>query len=197
MRCEETQELITALVDHELYDPELSLLESHLKDCPKCQLALAQEQTLKREARAASLNLRAPAELRERILADRRIFPEKAGSIRGRTVHVWPAKYILRPVFALALVLILALPAFYFLNQRSESISLAAVETYGGILRGDLPTIRAKSTEEMKEALARAVGGSFSPMGYDLSMMNLEPVAGAVREIEGRKILVTLYRGQG
>jgi len=34
-------------------------------------------------------------------------------------------------------------------------------------------------------------------MGYDFSAMNLEPVAGAIREIQGRKILVAIYQGQG
>ena len=34
-------------------------------------------------------------------------------------------------------------------------------------------------------------------MGYDLSAMSLEPVAGVVREISGRKILVVIYQGEG
>ena len=34
-------------------------------------------------------------------------------------------------------------------------------------------------------------------MGYDLSAMNMRPVAGVVREISGRKILVAIYQGEG
>ena len=34
-------------------------------------------------------------------------------------------------------------------------------------------------------------------MGYDLTAMNLRPVAGVVREIHGRKILVAIYQGEG
>ena len=34
-------------------------------------------------------------------------------------------------------------------------------------------------------------------MGYDLTAMNLRPVAGLVREINGRKVLVAIYQGQG
>ena len=35
-----------------------------------------------------------------------------------------------------------------------------------------------------------------STLGYDLSEMNLRPVAGVVREINGRKILVAIYQGE-
>ena len=34
-------------------------------------------------------------------------------------------------------------------------------------------------------------------MGYDLSMMNLEPVAGTVQTFAGRRVLVALYQGDG
>jgi hypothetical protein len=34
-------------------------------------------------------------------------------------------------------------------------------------------------------------------MGYDLTAMDLKPVAGVVREIEGRKVLVAIYEGKG
>jgi hypothetical protein len=34
-------------------------------------------------------------------------------------------------------------------------------------------------------------------MGYDLEAMKLHPVAGAVHEVNGRKLLVAVYRGEG
>lgn len=195
MKCEEAEELITAFVDNELSRPDRSTLETHLATCATCRRILGQEQALKEAVHAAGLSTGVPASLREKILSDLAASPQKSTPLRRW--NLWPPPLLLRPAFVLALALILALPILYLLNQRNESVSLAAVETYGTFLRGDLPTIKAKSAEEMKEALARAVDGSFHPMGYDLSMIKLEPVAGAVREIEGRKILVALYRGQG
>jgi len=34
-------------------------------------------------------------------------------------------------------------------------------------------------------------------MGYDFTAMNLRPVSGIVREIDGRKVLVAIYQGPG
>src|SRR5712692_4766532 len=197
MNCAEARELITALVDHELHGSERSQLESHLKDCARCQSILAQEQLLKREVHAEGAKLHAPADLKEKILSDRRIFPEQAEIPRRWTSRGWLADYVLRPAVVSAVLLIVGLPSLYLLNQRSQPISLAALETYSPFLRGDLPMITAQSADEIKEQLMRAAGGSFEPMGYDLSAMNLEPVAGAVREMKGRKVLIAIYRGQG
>jgi mycothiol system anti-sigma-R factor len=197
MKCEEAEELITAFVDNELAQADRSTLETHLATCARCRRILGQEQALKAAVRAAGLSIGVPVSLRERVLSDANAFPQGPNWLKRWTERSWLQTGWRGPVFALGLVLLLAIPIFYFLNQSSESISLAAIETYERLLQGDLPMIRAKSAGEMKEALARAVGGSFSPMGYDLSMMNLEPAAGTVHEINGRKIVVTVYRGQG
>ncbi len=83
MRCEETHELITALVDNELSHEERSSIEGHLKDCPRCRFVYGQEQTLKREVRMAGARVNVPADLKEKILSDRRIFPETANQVRA------------------------------------------------------------------------------------------------------------------
>jgi anti-sigma factor RsiW len=191
VKCDEAQELITALVDHELLDPEQSSLEAHLEECARCRLALQEEQALKRAVRGAGQDLRVPSELRVRILSDPRIFPDQMRSSRK-----WQ-DYIFRPAFAAALLLIVALPAFYWFQQRSSPIALAAVETYDLFLKGELPVQRMENPKEVVAQLTQAVGGRFHPMGYDLTAMNLTPVAGLVREIQGRKILVAIYQGQG
>jgi anti-sigma factor RsiW len=197
MTCKETQEFITALVDGELTGPERSAVEDHLKDCLSCQRSYRHENALKGAVRAAGLSLRAPASVREKILSGVYALPQTTESLKRWKELLEPPQLWLRPAFAVALLLILVLPTFYLLDQRSQSISLAAVETYGTFTRGDHPMIRAKSAEEIKEQLIRSAGESFDPMGYDLSTMNLEPVAGVVHTINGRKILVTVYQGQG
>jgi anti-sigma factor RsiW len=196
MICEEAQELITARVDQELDHTELSLLEAHLKECAGCRIAFEEERALKHDIRAAAERVRAPGELRDRILSDRRIFPEKSPSAKRWPDYIWPPPRILRPALVAVLLLVAALPTFYVFKQRSEPIVLAAFETYELFTRGELPVHKTENTGEMVAQLSHAVGGRFHPMGYDLTAMNLRPVAGLVRESHGRKILVAIYQGQ-
>jgi anti-sigma factor RsiW len=197
MTCQESQELITALVDQELSQAERSSLEAHLKECAGCRLALEEERALKNSIRAAGERIRAPNELRDKILSDQRVFPEKTGSVRRWQDHIWPISPTLRPALGVALLLVVVLTTIYVFNQRSEPIALAALETYELFTRGELPVHRTENTDEIVGELTRAVGGHFHPMGYDLTAVNLRPVAGLVREINGRKVLVAIYQGQG
>ena len=112
MTCEEAQELITALVDRELLDPERGSLESHLQQCPSCRLAVEEEQLLKQTIRGRAERMRAPSELRDRILSDRRIFPDKSRT-RWQD-RLWPMPHLARPALAAAVLLAIALPAFFF-----------------------------------------------------------------------------------
>ena|SRR5688500_139948 len=195
MICEEAQELITALVDRELLDPERGSLESHLQQCPSCRLAVEEEQLLKQTIRGRAERMRAPGELRDRILSDRRILPEKSGT-RWQD-HLWPMPHLARPALAAAVLLAIALPAFFFFRVSREPVAAAALESYDLFRKGALSVRRTENPDEIVEQLTRAVGGHFHPMGYDFTAMHLRPVAGLVREIQGRKILVAIYEGPG
>ena len=197
MTCEEAQEFITALTDRELRDRDRVLLDMHLKECAPCRLVFEQEQALKRAVRAAGDALHAPARLRDRILSDSRIFPDKTRTAWAWQEYLWPQSYLVRPALVIVLLLIIAVPIFYRMDFRSQPVALAALETYDLFSEGDLPVVRAKTADEIKEQLIRAVGGRFQPMGYDLAAMSLRPVAGAVREIQGRTILIAIYQGPG
>jgi anti-sigma factor RsiW len=194
MKCAEAEELITGLVDDELSGSERASIEGHLKDCPRCQFVYDQEKALKRAVHMAGVSVSAPAALRQKILSDQRIFPVRPES---GDVPAWRTRMLFRPAFALALLILLALPALYMMWPAAEAISLTALESYDKILSGQIPVIKAGSQEEIKENLLRSVGGSFAPMGYDLSGMNLRAVGGALQEFNGRKVLVTLYVGEG
>ena len=197
MNCEETQEIITALVDNELDQRERSALEAHLNECSGCRLAFEDELALKQKIRQAGERMHAPAQLRGRILSDRRIFPEKRRSMRQWLENLWPASPVYRTAIALSFLILLILPPYYLSNRLSQPVGLAAIETYDSFRRGDLPFDRISNSDEMVRRLTQAVEGRFHPMGYDLSAMNMRPVAGVVREIDGRKILVAIYQGEG
>lgn len=194
MTCDEAQELITALVDRELLDPERQAVEAHLRECPRCPLVVEQERLLKEAVRGHAERMSAPHALRDRILADHRVFPVK--SHPPRRSRAWtPA--LARPALAAALMMALVLPAFLLLKPKSEPIAAAAVEAYNILAKGDLSTPGTEKPDEIVERLVREVGGHFHPMGYDLTALHLQPVAGLVREIQGRKVLVVVYQGQG
>ncbi len=197
MKCEEAQEFITALVDNQVPDEERSLIESHLKDCQRCQVNFEQEQALKREISAAGARLHAPAKLRSKILSDRRIFPGPERSSGSWTERIFPAWPLPRPVLALALGVIIILPLLYLMRSPSEPISLAALEMQKKIIGGEISIRKTSNLDELRKWQIRAVNGEFAPMEYDLSSMNMLPTGGVVEEINGRKMLVTVYAGNG
>ena len=197
MNCEEAQELITALVDQQLDDRERSALEAHMGECSGCRLAFEEELALKQKIRRAGERMHAPALLRSRIRSDRRIFPEKSRSPGQWLASLWSEFPNFRTVSAVAILVLLILPAYYWWNRISQPVALAALETYDLLARGQVPEQPAQNSDQIVQELTRAVDGRFPPMGYDLSAMNLRPVAGVVREINGRKILIAIYQGEG
>ena len=197
MKCDEAKELITALVDQELRDPERNALEVHLTECASCRSALENEQALKQAIRRDGQGILAPDSLRDRILSNPSIFPEKGRSARSWRDYILPTAPMLRAALAIVFLLALVLPMFYFFRPAGEPIAFAALQTYDLFLRGKLPLHRVGNAKEIEVQLSGAVGGRFHPMGYDLSTMNLRPVAALVQEIQGRKILVAIYEGQG
>ena len=195
MKCEEAQELITALIDNELSDAERSSIESHLKECMRCQFVHRQEQALKREVRTAAASVTVPADLREKILADMRIPVQRDQTRQGREWLGWLSPLAVRPAFVFTLLFLLALPAIYLIRSKEPSVPRFALENHSRIVAGSFAYAKEESQEKLKEKLVQSVEGRFAPMEYDLSMMGLQPVGGTVQEVGGRKILVVLYEG--
>lgn len=196
MNCEEARELVTALVDNEISDPERSLIESHLKDCAGCRRAYERERALKTEIHNLGTRLTAPAELQKKILTDHGMRPNKVGSFTGWR-DILSFRPFGHPAFAFALLLIVLLPAIYFFTQRSQPVSLAALQIESKIARGELSLRTTNSQKELRDWQIRAVNGKFAPMEYDLAAMRAQPVGGLVQDIDGRKVLVTVYGGAG
>ncbi|MGH7828698.1 MAG: hypothetical protein ACREP8_00840 [Candidatus Binatia bacterium] len=104
---------------------------------------------------------------------------------------------MLRPAFLSALLILLVLPTLYFFGPGRESVSLASLQVHEGIVAGSVSFEKAAGAEELKEQLVRSVAGRFTPMGFDLSAMGLFPVGGFVEELGEKKVLVTVYQGNG
>jgi anti-sigma factor RsiW len=192
--CKEAQELIAALVDHELTPAEEAMVREHLGSCAACQAALSRMEALKSQLRAAAAAITAPGSLLERIRSE-------AIAFRHQAFRLWWQRVFsaLRPSFspawALAALLLLSLALFQLAHHRKQELPLALLTHYRAILE-EPGLLRASSLEEMKRYLARGVGGKFQPMGYDLAAVGLAPAGGAIRDIGGRKVLAVVYRGE-
>ena len=197
MKCEQAEELISALIDDELSDPERSSIEGHLKDCPKCQRAYEWGRVLNREMRTVSASVVAPVDLRQKILSDQRGTTKEAESSKGRSKLILRLQPFLRPTFASALLVILVISIFFLMQSPSQPISLAALQIRAKIDKGEISLHQATNTDELHDWLGRAVGGKFGPLGYDFSPLGVKPIGGTVREVDGRQILVAVFRGNG
>ncbi len=198
MQCEDARELITGLVDNELSAGERGLLDEHLGDCLRCQAVHQLELTLKQSVRAASESLSAPAGLREKILAAGGKSPQGDEAAIVSKIRGWMLVPGWRPAFAVALMVLLFFPLYYLLKP-AKNIALETFATHHEITAGDKYKSMAPVADmtALKTELVAAVGGRFAPMGFDLSMMQLYPVAGFVRKIGNREVIVTVYQGKG
>lgn len=186
MTCDRAEELITALVDGQLSEPERGELESHFKACSKCRFALAQERNLKKAIFAAGAELHAPSALRQRLLSDPRLFGASP-SARARALRPWRAA-------ALAAALLLVVGA-WFLRPSAPALGLAAVTEYPQLTADAALPVKSSDIGQLSRSLAALVDNRFQPMGYDFAMMQLLPVGGSLKIIAGREVLVTRYHG--
>ena len=196
MVCKEANELITARVDNELSDLERSQIDEHLESCSQCLFIYRQELELKKQLHAMGARVVAPDGLRQRILADPRIFPPTVDSSQRWWSLLAPVRIFTRPAFALALLVVLLLPTFYLMWPADGSISLAALEAHAEINDGHMPITENVSEKELVAHLIGSVGGRFAPMGYDLSAAGLTPVGGTATRVDKRDVLIAVYRGQ-
>ncbi len=192
MKCEEAQELIAALIDHEIGEPERAAIEAHFEGCSSCRAIYNYQLALKRAVHETGANLKAPVALRESILRDPRIFRPKPDVELRRTWRPY-----LRPALTTALLALLVLPALYLMRPAAKPLSLRALEVHEKIAGGEMSFIPGASAEEIKETLSRSAAGAFTPMAYDLTALKLKAVGGAVQNFDGRKVLVTVYQGNG
>jgi anti-sigma factor RsiW len=197
MKCEEAEELISALADNELSDRERSSIEGHLRDCPRCQRAYEWHQSLNSEIRTVSASVVAPIDLKERILSDQRTITKEAESSNGGSKLTLRLQAFLRPAFASALLVILLISIFFLMQRPSQPISLTALQIRAKIDEGEISLQEATNTDELHDWLRHAVDGKFGPLGYDFSPLGVKPIGGTVREVKGRQILVAVFRGNG
>jgi len=196
MRCDEAQELITASVDDQLSAEERSVLGNHLADCRDCRAQLERETALKRDLRRVSESITIPQALRNRIAVKIRELDADPSMVNRGFSHRWFSLPILRPAWAFALVLVI-IAALAYQFRPGQDIASMALSTHEGILNGKETFVRVGDAGQLRKDLALAVNDRFAPVALDLSMAKLRPVAGLVKKIGERQVLVTVYEGDG
>lgn len=199
MRCDEAAELITGLIDDELTAAEQSAIEIHLEACADCKHQFEVETTIKAQMKLVANKVAVPAALRQAIERQLNARPARIPAKEEPSfVSRWFSMPFVRPVFAAALLLLLFLPLFYTLKPAAN-VAVASLPIHSEINRDDHYKRMAPVTDmaALKARLVAAAGGKFGPMGYDLSMIQVYPVTGFVRQIRGRTAIVTVYQGTG
>ncbi len=121
MKCEETEELISALADNQLSDREQSSIEGHLRECPRCQRAYEWHRSLNSEIRTVSASVVAPDDLRRRILSDQRTMPKEVESSNAGSKLILRLQPFLRPAFASAVLVILVISVLFLMLPPSQA----------------------------------------------------------------------------
>jgi anti-sigma factor (TIGR02949 family) len=193
MNCEQAQEWITALVDNELSAEERASVEGHIGACGQCQQAYEQERLIKQQVKRASATMTAPTTLRQ-VIEGAAGKPGLWRRTRAKLEEIL-ATPLVRPALAVALLLLVIYPMM-FRGAAEKDIAPATLSIHAAIDTGTKTITRVDNVGELKKQLVQAVSGRFAPMGFDLSMMKLYPVAGFVQKIGGRDVLVTVYQGE-
>lgn len=192
MKCEEAREFITALIDGELTQRERADTESHLGECLRCRSAYERERAVKKQIRELGLGTMMPAGLESRVVAGLDAVLTGSGFSSWSTVRWFP-----RPAFAVAVAAILVVTIFYMTKPRGEPVSVAVLGIQEKLASGGLALHTARDQDELRNWQINAVNGKFAPIGYFLSSMHFRPEGGLVRDIDGRRVLVTVFRKGG
>jgi anti-sigma factor RsiW len=190
MLCEDTRELVTGFVDNELSTQERALLEGHLEDCSKCLDAVSRERQMKARTHEAGQRITAPPELHAAL--------DRQYGIRGEgwwgAVLSW-RRISLRPLPAMALLILIVVPVAFLVMESQQAISLETLQTHEAAVSGTIPYAESDSPQWVAQELSQAVGSRFAPPTYDLGKFGLHTVGGFRQQVEGRDVLVTVYKG--
>ena len=196
MRCDEAQEWITASVDNELSADERVAIESHLAECQDCRTQLARETALKRDLKLTGATVAIPQALRAKIEGEVNELGAGTRAAKESFSRAWLSVPRLWPVWGFAIVLLMIAALAYQLRPEQD-LAATAMATHESVINGKVTLARFGDPGELRKELALAVKNRFAPVALDLSMAKLQAVAGFVKKIGDREVLVTVYEGDG
>jgi len=175
--CEQTTELLSALVDGELDDDRRKVLATHILTCPECSRMAGALMAAKRVTQRSSADVEAPAGFHARLRA--RL--DQVDGVRSRVAASRPAR---------RLVGIAAMGAI--------AVSIAIIFSTVYLINAD----RALSLAQLHQQLASVIAGPPSPGPFATVSCNPETqpwteVRRALVRVDGAVVQYTLYQVGG
>jgi anti-sigma factor RsiW len=187
MTCEETRELVHALIDGELDAGHAREVETHVATCPRCAAALRDYRVMRQALAAPALRYQAPAALRARI----------EGALPARQPVVVPSRRSLLKGMAMGSVLSGALAAslvvFVMNREEDQRILGDVVSAHLRSLQGD-HLIDVQSTDQ--HTVKPWFNGRLdvAPPVVDLTAQGFTLIGGRLDYIDARPVAAIVYK---
>jgi len=187
MTCEETRELVHALIDGELDAGHAREVEAHVANCPRCAAQLRDYRVMRQALAAPALRHQAPAALRARI----------EGALPSRQAVVVPSRRSLIKGFAMGSVLSGALAAslvaFVMRQEEDQRVLGDLVSAHLRSLQGD-HLIDVQSTDQ--HTVKPWFNGRLdvAPPVVDLTAQGFTLIGGRLDYLDGRPVAAIVYK---
>jgi anti-sigma factor RsiW len=187
MTCEETRELVHALIDGELDAGHARAVETHVAGCPRCAAQLRDYRVMRQALAAPELRYRAPAALRARI----------EGTLPSRRPAVVSSRRSLLKGLAMGSVMSTALAAslvvFVMNREADQRIIGDVVSAHLRSLQGD-HLIDVQSTDQ--HTVKPWFNGRLdvAPPVVDLTAQGFTLIGGRLDYIDGRPVAAIVYK---
>jgi len=186
MTCEETRELVHALIDGELDAGHASEVETHVASCPRCAAQLRDYRVMRQALAAPALRHQAPAALRKRIEGTLPSHPAVAPSRRSMLKGLAMGS-VLSGALAASLVVVV------MRKEEDQRILGDVVSAHLRSLQGD-HLIDVQSTEQ--HTVKPWFNGRLdvAPPVIDLTAQGFTLIGGRLDYIDGRPAAAIVYK---
>lgn len=184
-------ETLHELLDGRLGPEERARAEEHLAACPRCRRELKALRVAKDAVARGLTRHELPAALGDGLgdLLD--------AEDRGAPSRLTRRAGVLRPVMAVAAVLLVALSVFLVRGRRAPDLPAAVAKDYAAFRDGRL-ALETRSTNPAEvERFFAAHGIRFPTRVFDLGMMGYRVAGGRVHSLAGRPSALFVYDGEG
>ena len=179
---------LSADADDELETGERREVREHISGCEECRRALADEIAMKAEVKKLG-SVRAPAELRNRIMAALdEVDRQSQSQSRVRSIRR-PLAWTAIGAMAACLIAVIVLHA----QQAANPAFDAAIQSFVQSEQSFASNVPSKSADELAVTYIDRFG---VPMAWDFSSIGLEVAGGRMdQSSDGRTIGYSLYKG--